>query len=143
SRGYVFVTETDTEVIAHLVHWELEQGGTLREAVLRAIPQLRGAYGTVIMDTRDPGTLLAARSGSPLVIGLGMGENFIASDQLALLPVTRRFIFLEEGDIAEVTRRSVVIFDKSGAEVKRQEIESNLQYDAGDKGIYRHYMQKE
>ncbi|MDU6376863.1 MAG: TetR family transcriptional regulator, partial [Bradyrhizobium sp.] len=78
SRGYVFVTETDTEVIAHLVHWELEQGGTLREAVLRAIPQLRGAYGTVIMDTRDPGTLLASRSGSPLVIGLGMGENFIA-----------------------------------------------------------------
>ncbi|MCS5882028.1 hypothetical protein LNP17_30770 [Klebsiella variicola subsp. variicola] len=77
------------------------------------------------------------------MIGLGMGENFIASDQLALLPVTRRFIFLEEGDIAEVTRRSVVIFDKSGAEVKRQEIESNLQYDAGDKGIYRHYMQKE
>ena len=143
SRGYVFVSETDTEVIAHLVHWELEQGGTLREAVLRAIPQLRGAYGTVIMDTRDPGTLLAARSGSPLVIGLGMGENFIASDQLALLPVTRRFIFLEEGDIAEVTRRTVVIFDKSGAEVNRQEIESNLQYDAGDKGIYRHYMQKE
>ncbi len=115
----------------------------MREAVLRAIPQLRGAYGTVIMDTRDPGTLLAARSGSPLVIGLGMGENFIASDQLALLPVTRRFIFLEEGDIAEVTRRSVVIFDKSAAQVKRQEIESNLQYDAGDKGIYRHYMQKE
>lgn len=102
------------------MHWELEQGGTLREAVLRAIPQLRGAYGTVIMDTRDPGTLLAARSGSPLVIGLGMGENFIASDQLALLPVTRRFIFLEEGDIAEVTRRSVVIFDKSAAQVKRQ-----------------------
>lgn len=143
SRGYIFVSETDTEVIAHLVHWELEQGGTLREAVLRTIPQLRGAYGTVIMDTRDPGTLLAARSGSPLVIGLGMGENFIASDQLALLPVTRRFIFLEEGDIAEVSRRSVVVFDKSGAEVKRPDIESNLQYDAGDKGIYRHYMQKE
>ena len=130
-------------MIAHLVHWELEQGGTLREAVLRTILQLRGAYGTVIMDTRDPGTLLAARSGSPLVIGLGMGENFIASDQLALLPVTRRFIFLEEGDIAEVTRRSVTIFDKSGAEVQRPDIESNLQYDAGDKGIYRHYMQKE
>ncbi len=142
-RGYTFVSETDTEVIAHLVHWEMEQGGTLREAVLRAIPQLRGAYGTVIMDTRNPDTLLAARSGSPLVIGLGMGENFIASDQLALLPVTRRFIFLEEGDIAEVTRRAVTVFDKSGAEVKRQDIESNLQYDAGDKGIYRHYMQKE
>ncbi|MDG9697381.1 hypothetical protein QC281_45865, partial [Streptomyces sp. DH17] len=93
--------------------------------------------------SRHPDTLLAARSGSPLVIGLGMGENFIASDQLALLPVTRRFIFLEEGDIAEITRRSVNIFDKTGAEVKRQDIESNLQYDAGDKGIYRHYMQKE
>jgi len=143
SRGYVFASETDTEVIAHLVHWELEQGGTLREAVLRTIPQLRGAYGTVIMDTRHPDTLLAARSGSPLVIGLGMGENFIASDQLALLPVTRRFIFLEEGDIAEVTRRSVTVFAKSGEQVKRPDIESNLQYDAGDKGIYRHYMQKE
>ena len=130
-------------MIAHLVHWELEQGGTLRDAVLRAIPQLRGAYGTVIMDSRDPSTLLAARSGSPMVIGLGMGENFIASDQLALLPVTRRFVFLEEGDIAEVTRRSVTVFDTKGAPVKRQEIESNLQYDAGDKGAYRHYMQKE
>lgn len=105
SRGYVFASETDTEVIAHLVHWELEQGGTLRDAVLRTIPQLRGAYGTVIMDSRDPGTLLAARSGSPLVIGLGMGENFIASDQLALLPVTRRFIFLEEG----ILRKSPVV----------------------------------
>ncbi|MGL5699097.1 MAG: glutamine--fructose-6-phosphate transaminase (isomerizing), partial [Kluyvera sp.] len=143
ARGYVFVSATDTEVIAHLVHWEMEQGGTLREAVLRTIAQLRGAYGTVIMDSRDPGTLLAARSGSPLVIGLGMGENFIASDQLALLPVTRRFIFLEEGDIAEVTRRTVSVFDKTGESVTRQEIESNLTYDAGDKGIYRHYMQKE
>ena len=85
ARGYTFVSETDTEVIAHLVNWELKQGGTLREAVLRAIPQLRGAYGTVIMDSRHPDTLLAARSGSPLVIGLGMGENFIASDQLALI----------------------------------------------------------
>ena len=143
SRGYTFVSQTDTEVIAHLVHWELEQGGTLREAVLRAIPQLRGAYGTVIMDTRNPDVLLAARSGSPMVIGLGMGENFIASDQLALLPVTRRFIFLEEGDIAEVTRRAVTVFDTKGEQVKRPDIESNLQYDAGDKGIYRHYMQKE
>lgn len=142
-RGYIFASETDTEVIAHLVHWELEQGGTLREAVLRAIPQLRGAYGTVVMDSRDPTVLLAARSGSPMVIGLGVGENFIASDQLALLPVTRRFIFLEEGDIAEVTRRHVTIFNAEGEQIQRPDIESNLQYDAGDKGIYRHYMQKE
>lgn len=143
SLGYVFVSETDTEVIAHLVHWELSQGGSLRDAVLRTIPQLRGAYGTVIMDSRTPNVLLAARSGSPMVIGLGVGENFIASDQLALLPVTRRFIFLEEGDIAEVTRHSIAIINREGESVKRPDIESTLHYDAGDKGLYRHYMQKE
>lgn len=142
-RGYRFVSETDTEVIAHLVHWEQKQGGSLIEVVRRSILQLRGAYGTVVMDSRDPSVLVTARSGSPLVIGCGVGENFIASDQLALLPVTRRFIFLEEGDIAEVTRRSVTIVDKLGNEVTRPEIESNVQYDAGDKGVYRHYMQKE
>lgn len=122
-RGYRFSSETDTEVIAHLVHWEQLQGGTLLEVVQRVIPQLRGAYGTVVMDSRDPSVLVAARSGSPLVIGRGVGENFIASDQLALLPVTRRFIFLEEGDIAEVTRSSVTVFDTKGEQVKHQEIE--------------------
>ncbi|MCP1438926.1 glucosamine--fructose-6-phosphate aminotransferase (isomerizing) [Erwinia persicina] len=142
--GYRFASETDTEVVAHLVHWEQKQsGGTLREVVQRVIPQLRGAYGMVIMDSRDPSVLVAARSGSPLVIGRGVGENFIASDQLALLPVTRRFMYLEEGDIAEVSRRDVVIFDRLGERVERAEIESNVQYDAGDKGLYRHYMQKE
>ncbi|MGL5220641.1 MAG: isomerizing glutamine--fructose-6-phosphate transaminase, partial [Plesiomonas shigelloides] len=142
-RGYHFTSETDTEVIAHLVNWEQRQGGSLLEVVKRVIPQLRGAYGTVVMDSQQPNVLVCARSGSPLVIGRGMGENFLASDQLALLPVTRRFIFLEEGDIAEVTRHSVAIFDASGAAVERAEIESNVQYDAGDKGNYRHYMQKE
>ncbi|MDB6374287.1 glutamine--fructose-6-phosphate transaminase (isomerizing) [Photorhabdus bodei] len=141
--GYQFISDTDTEVIAHLVHWEQKQGGTLLEAIQRVIPRLRGAYGAVIMDSRDPGTIIAARSGSPLVIGLGVGENFLASDQLALLPVTRRFIFLEEGDIAEVTRRTVRIFNAQGKPVEREQIESNIQYDAGDKGVYRHYMQKE
>ena len=142
-RGYQLTSDTDTEVIAHLVNWEHAQGGTLREAVQRAIPQLRGAYGTVIMDSRTPELLVAARSGSPLVVGLGVGENFLASDQLALLPVTRRFIYLEEGDIVEITRRHVHIFDRNGDEAERDVIESNVQYDAGDKGIYRHYMQKE
>ncbi|EPU0813954.1 glucosamine--fructose-6-phosphate aminotransferase [Morganella morganii] len=142
-RGYQFTSDTDTEVIAHLVNHELSQGGTLREAVQRAIPQLRGAYGTVIMDSRTPELLVAARSGSPLVVGLGVGENFLASDQLALLPVTRRFIYLEEGDIVEITRRHVHIFDCNGDAAERDVIESNVQYDAGDKGIYRHYMQKE
>lgn len=143
NRGYQFSSQTDTEVIAHLVHWEQQQGGTLREVVQRVIPQLRGAYGTVIMDSRIPELLVAARSGSPLVVGLGVGENFLASDQLALLPVTRRFIYLEEGDIVEVTRRHVHIFDVKGEAVSRDVIESNVQYDAGDKGVYRHYMQKE
>ena len=125
SRGYRFVSETDTEVVAHLVHWEQQQsGGSLLDIVQRVIPQLRGAYGMVLLDSRDPNVLVAARSGSPLVIGRGVGENFIASDQLALLPVTRRFIFLEEGDIAEVTRRTVRIVNRQGQDVNREEIES-------------------
>ncbi|AIA73260.1 glucosamine--fructose-6-phosphate aminotransferase [isomerizing] [Pectobacterium atrosepticum SCRI1043] len=143
-RGYRFVSETDTEVVAHLVHFEQKQnGGTLVEVVKRVIPQLRGAYGMVVLDNRDSSVLVAARSGSPLVIGRGVGENFIASDQLALLPVTRRFMFLEEGDVAEITRRDVRVFDKSGQLATREEIESKVSYDAGDKGAYRHYMQKE
>ncbi|MCL2899025.1 glutamine--fructose-6-phosphate transaminase (isomerizing) [Brenneria tiliae] len=142
-RGYRFASETDTEVVAHLVHFEQKQGGSLVEVVKRVIPQLRGAYGMVVLDSRDPSVLVAARSGSPLVIGRGVGENFIASDQLALLPVTRRFIFLEEGDVAEITRRDVRVFDKAGNLAEREEIESKVNYDAGDKGAYRHYMQKE
>ena len=140
--GYKFTSETDTEVVAHLINDEQKRGGSLCEIVQRVIKQLRGAYGMVIMDSNDPSVLVAARSGSPLVIGCGVGENFIASDQLALLPVTRRFIYLEEGDVAEVTRRSVTIF-ANGKVVSRPEIESSAQYDAGDKGLYRHYMQKE
>ncbi|ARU95852.1 glutamine--fructose-6-phosphate transaminase (isomerizing) [Tatumella citrea] len=140
--GYRFTSETDTEVVAHLINDEQKRGGSLCEIVQRVIKQLRGAYGMVIMDSNDPSVLVAARSGSPLVIGCGVGENFIASDQLALLPVTRRFIYLEEGDVAEVTRRSVTIY-ANGKVVSRPEIESSAQYDAGDKGLYRHYMQKE
>lgn len=144
AKGYQFRSETDTEVIAHLVHHEINQsGGTLVDAVKAVIPQLRGAYGTVIMDSRNPDILVAARSGSPLVIGLGIGENFIASDQLALLPVTRNFIYLEEGDIAEITHNTVTIFDRQFNTVQRPATESDAQYDAGDKGSYRHYMQKE
>lgn len=143
TKGYEFTSDTDTEVIAHMIHDELKQGLSLIDAVKRVIPQLRGAYGTVIIDRRNPDVMVAARSGSPLVVGLGLGENFLASDQLALLPVTRRFIFLEEGDIVEVTRRSVTIFDKQGQQIEREVIESNAQYDAGDKGNFRHYMQKE
>ena len=143
SRGYIFLSQTDTEVIAHLVEWEMRSTDSLLEAVKKAVKQLTGAYGMVVMDSRHPEHLVAARSGSPLVIGLGLGENFLASDQLALLSVTRRFIFLEEGDIAEITRRTVDIYDTYGNKVEREIHESNLENDAAEKGKFRHFMQKE
>ncbi|HHE8712554.1 TPA: glutamine--fructose-6-phosphate transaminase (isomerizing) [Haemophilus influenzae] len=143
SRGYVFLSQTDTEVIAHLVEWEMRSTDSLLEAVQKSVKQLTGAYGMVVMDSRHPEHLVAARSGSPLVIGLGIGENFLASDQLALLSVTRRFIFLEEGDIAEITRRTVDIYDTHGYKAKREIHESNLENDAAEKGKFRHFMQKE
>ena len=141
--GYVFTSDTDTEVIAHLVDHELKTSDSLFAAVQKAVPQLEGAYGTVIMDRSQPEQLIVARSGSPLVIGYGVGEHFIASDQLALLPVTRRFAYLEEGDVAMITRESVSIVDVEGNEVERAVEESTLSHDASDKGNYRHYMQKE
>ncbi|MDX2320539.1 MAG: glutamine--fructose-6-phosphate transaminase (isomerizing) [Moritella sp.] len=142
-RGYVFQSQTDTEVIAHLVEWELRSTDSLLEAVQKTASQLDGAYGTVVLNRLEPGKLIVARSGSPIVIGLGVGENFLASDQLALLNVTRRFMYLEEGDVAEVTRRDVSVFDINGAAVTREVIESNAEHDAADKGKFRHYMQKE
>ncbi|MGY0219558.1 glutamine--fructose-6-phosphate transaminase (isomerizing) [Endozoicomonadaceae bacterium StTr2] len=142
-EGYTFESDTDTEVIAHLVHHELKKTGDLLKALQQAVGQLEGAYGTVVMDQRDPSRLVTARSGSPLVIGLGIGENFIGSDQLALFPVTRRFMFLEEGDFAEVTRDHVRVFNAAGEPVEREAQDSNVEHDAGDKGQYRHYMMKE
>ena len=141
--GYVFASDTDTEVICHLVHHELKTASNLLAAVQATVKQLEGAYGTVVIDRRDSDRMVVARSGSPLVIGFGLGENFVASDQLALLPVTRSFAFLEEGDVAEVTRREVNIFDVNGNPVKREVKESEVTHDAGDKGEYRHYMLKE
>ena len=143
SRGYVFNSQTDTEVIAHLVNWEMRTASNLLEAVQKTVQQLTGAYGMVVLDREHPEHLVAARSGSPLVIGLGIGENFLASDQLALLSVTRRFIYLEEGDIAEITRRTVDIYDANGQKVEREVHESNLENDAAEKGKFRHFMQKE
>mgnify|MGYP001627796715 CR=1 FL=1 len=142
-EGFEFVSETDTEVIAHLIEKELRSTSSLLEAVQRARKQLVGAYGTVVMDRRDPSHLVVARSGSPLVIGLGIGENFIASDQLALLPVTQQFIFLEEGDVAEITRRSVHIVDADDRVVERLAQTSDIKHDSGDKGPFKHFMLKE
>ncbi|SJL84959.1 glutamine--fructose-6-phosphate transaminase (isomerizing) [Vibrio palustris] len=142
-RGYTFTSQTDTEVIAHLVNWERRSTDTLLQAVQNTVKQLEGAYGAVVVDRNEPERLIVARSGSPIVIGLGVGENFLASDQLALLNVTRRFIYLEEGDVAEVTRREVNVFADNGEPVIRSVVESNAEHDAGDKGEFRHFMQKE
>ena len=143
ARGYVFQSQTDTEVIAHLVEWEFRTSNSLLEAVQKTVKQLRGAYGTVVLNEEEPEHLIVARSGSPLVIGYGIGENFLASDPLALLSVTRRFAYLEEGDVAEITRTSVDIYDRDGNKVERKMHEGNFEQDAADKGQYRHYMQKE
>lgn len=143
ARGYVFQSQTDTEVIAHLVEWEFRTSNSLLEAVRKAVKQLRGAYGTVVLNEEEPEHLIVARSGSPLVIGYGIGENFLASDPLALLSVTRKFAYLEEGDVAEITRTAVDIYDSEGNKVEREIHEGNFEQDAADKGQYRHYMQKE
>ncbi|RZQ55778.1 glutamine--fructose-6-phosphate transaminase (isomerizing) [Pseudidiomarina tainanensis] len=141
--GYTFASDTDTEVICHLVNHERKTHSDLFEAVQAAVQQLEGAYGTVVMDCREPGRLVVARSGSPLVIGLGIGENFVASDQLALLPVTRKFMYLEEGDMADINRTEVKVYDAKGERVEREVHESDGNYDAGGKGEYRHFMLKE
>ena len=143
ARGYVFQSQTDTEVIAHLVEWEFRTSNSLLDAVQKTVKQLRGAYGTVVLNEEEPEHLIVARSGSPLVIGYGIGENFLASDPLALLSVTRRFAYLEEGDVAEITRTSVDIYDRNGNKVEREIHEGNFEQDAADKGQYHHYMQKE
>ena len=143
ARGYVFQSQTDTEVIAHLVEWEFRTSNSLLDAVQKTVKQLRGAYGTVVLNEEEPEHLIVARSGSPLVIGYGIGENFLASDPLALLSVTRRFAYLEEGDVAEITRTSVDIYDRNGNKVEREIHEGNFEQDAANKGQYRHYMQKE
>ncbi|KID55522.1 glucosamine--fructose-6-phosphate aminotransferase [Pseudoalteromonas luteoviolacea] len=141
--GYTFLSDTDTEVMVHLIHQLRQQHGSLLESVQAATKQLEGAYGTVVFDKENDNEIIVARSGSPLVIGLGLGENFIASDQLALLPVTRSFIFLEEGDVARITRDTVEIYDVNGNAVEREVVESNITQDASGKGEYRHYMLKE
>ena len=145
AQGYVFTSQTDTEVIAHLVERELRDQGNndLLKAVMAARTQLEGAYGMVVINRNDPERMIVARSGSPLVIGCGIGENFVASDVLALLPVTRRFAYLEEGDVAEITRTSIRVFDAGNEPAERPATETDVEHDAGDKGAFRHYMMKE
>ncbi|MDP1774568.1 MAG: glutamine--fructose-6-phosphate transaminase (isomerizing) [Methylobacter sp.] len=141
--GYEFTSETDTEVIGHEIYHAMESSDGLLSAVKKAVKKLEGAYALGIMSVNDPDTLIACRKGSPLVIGVGIGEYFVASDVAALLPVTQRFIFLEEGDIAAITINGLVIYDRDDRAVNRPIIESQLTADSVDKGEYRHYMLKE
>lgn len=142
-QGYEFTSETDTEVIVHEIYHAMESAPDLLYAVKNTIKKLDGAYALGIMSIGDPNTLIACRKGSPLVIGVGIGEYFIASDVAALLPVTQRFIFLEDGDVAAITIKDLVIYDRQDQVVSRPIVESQLTADAVDKGEYRHYMLKE
>ena len=142
-QAHVFTSDTDTEVIVHAVYDHLQRGGDLLEAVRQTVAELQGAYALGVIAINEPDRLIATRHGSPLVIGVGIGEHFIASDVYALLPVTQRFIFLEEGDIADLSREEIRIYDKNGARVERPIKESALSGDAVGRGGYRHYMLKE
>ena len=143
AQGYEFTSDTDTEVIAHLLNHKLKDLGDLTVALKATVKELHGAYGLAVISASQPDRLVAARSGSPLVIGLGLGENFLASDQLALRQVTDRFMYLEEGDIAEIRRDSVQIWDIDGKAVEREAVQYRDGAEAADKGEYRHYMLKE
>jgi glucosamine--fructose-6-phosphate aminotransferase (isomerizing) len=143
AKGYVFQSETDTEVAAHLVYDYIQQGANLLDAVRKAVKKFQGAYALLVVDAEDPDRIVVSRVASPLVIGLGLGENFVASGVPALLPVTQRFIYLEQGDIAEITREQVLIFDVNGNPVTREVHETQWDSEAAEKGPYRHYMLKE
>ena len=141
--GYEFTSQTDTEVVVHQIHHHLQSGDNVFDAVRATTAELLGAYALGVISVTDPNRLVAARRGSPLVIGLGEGENFIASDVAALLPVTRRFIILEDGDIADITKDTVRVINSAGQQVDRKLHISNLTADAVERGEYRHYMLKE
>jgi len=141
--GYRFVSDTDTEVVAHLIHLYWKQDGNLFAAVRKAVAELRGAYAIAVLSEKSPDTLTVARKGAPLLIGLGKGENFAASDASALLQVTKKMVYLEEGDVAEIGLTRVRICDSTGHDVIRPVHESKLSADAVELGPYHHYMQKE
>lgn len=144
AQGYRFTSETDTEVVAHEIHAELQQDNDLLQAVLRSLKVFDGAYALGVMDKSHPDMLVAARKGSPLVIGIGIGEHFIASDVSALLPVTQNFIFLEDGDVAKLTRDKVEIYSAATGElVERPVKQSSLNITSVELGEHRHYMHKE
>ena len=143
SNGYSFSSDTDTEVIVNQIHQCLSENDTLLNAVTSTLSMLKGAYALAVMGRDEPDRLIVARRGSPIVIGLGVRENFVASDVHALLAVTQRFIFLEDGDVAEVTRDDIVVYDETGSKVKRSEEIVPISTEASGKAGYKHFMQKE
>ena len=143
TAGFVFESETDTEVIAHLVEHYQRDGRSLLHATQRALTRLQGAYALVLMCKREPGVLVGARSGSPLVLGYGEGEHYLASDIHALLPLTRSFSYLGEGDVVELHHDRIRIFDGDGQIVERPAVQSTFSLDSVERGEYRHYMLKE
>lgn len=143
NKGYKFTSETDTEVFVHLVNFYRKHSSELLEALQSAIKDVKGAYGTAIIDSAEPDSMVVARCGSPLVIGLGQNENFVASDQLALLSETNKFIYLKDGDTAKITKEVVTVYDSNGNKVDREITISDMKYDATDKNGFNHYMEKE
>lgn len=143
NAGYNFLSETDTEVVAHLIHQNYQETKNLKTAVEKSIALCEGAYALGVVCHDEPEKLVAARKGSPLVIGVGIEENFIASDQLALRQVTDQFIYLEEGDLAEITSDEIVIFDESGKQAEREKVKLTDAEQSASRGEYRHYMLKE
>ena len=145
AQGYAFRTQTDSEIIAHLVHahWHGAANGDLLAAVQMAVAEFQGAFAIAVISSREPGRVVGARQGSPLVVGIGTGDHFIASDAAALMPVTRRVAYLEEGDVADVRRESYAIYDAEGRRVARAIVEVQGSGDAVELGPFRHFMQKE
>ena len=143
AEGYEFSSQTDTEVVAHLVERAQRQGLSLLAAVQETVKRLHGAYAIAAISAREPGTVVGARYGAPLIVGLGEGEQYLASDVHALLPLTKRFMYLDEGDVAEVTVGGIRIFDADGQPAQREVKESHFSADAVELGDYAHYMLKE
>jgi glucosamine--fructose-6-phosphate aminotransferase (isomerizing) len=141
--GYVFESQTDTEVIAHLIHHHLQEGDDLLHALQRTVGELHGAYALAVVSRKEPGRMVAARMGCPLLVGLGEGENFVASDVSAIVSSTRRVIFLEEGDTVDLSRDAVQVYDADGSQVQREVHVSDVSLASLELGPYRHFMQKE
>ncbi len=143
ARGHVFTSETDTEVMAALIEEQIGKGHGLREAVLNTVRALEGAYAIAVISRDEPGRVVGARRGAPLLIGVGIGEHFLGSDAQALIKITNKIVYLDEDDVADITRDSMQVFGLDGQPVDRTVHESELSADAVERGEYRHYMQKE